>query len=116
MKFFSRAVVFVLFGAMLAAPLAAQRSIATQGNSQERLAGCHEDGGRPPAPSPTGHQCCQSSHDFAIVQQRFIEQPDLRVLSQIVFAQSLEQPAPLCDFLNPAIAPGDPPSALPLRV
>ena len=107
--------VFVLLGAMLAAPMAAQ-ALTVERNDPERPAGCHEETGQPPTPAPTSHQCCQSSHDFAIVQQRFIEQGGLGVVSPISFAQSPEQPAPPCDFLNPAIVPGDPPSALPLRI
>ena len=115
MKFFSKAVVFVLLSAVLAAPLTALASIPER-NGPEQPAGCHQETGRPAAPPPTSHQCCQSSHEFALVPQRCIEQPSLQAVSRVVPAPSPELEVSACDLVQLAIAPGDPPAAPPLRV
>ena len=115
MKFFIKAVVLVLLGAVLAAPLAAQASIAER-NGPERPASCHQETGQPSVPTPTSHQCCQSSHDFALVPQRCVGQACLEAVSQVMLAPSPELKGSARDFVHLAIAPGDPPTAPPLRV
>ena len=115
MKFFSKVAVFILLGALLAAPLTVQASIAER-NGPDPPAGCHQETGQPPTPAPTNHQCCQSSHDFAIVPQRHIEQSSLLALSQVVLAPSPELKVSAGGLVRLAIAPGDPATAPPLRV
>jgi hypothetical protein len=109
MQIFSRAMLFVLLGAVIVAPLAA-RGFVTPGG-QDGPAGCHEDGKRP-IPGPTSHQCCQGGHDFAILLAT--PGPSLEASALIQFSQVATTPTTLNTLPNPAIVSGDPPS--PLRV
>jgi hypothetical protein len=113
MQLFSKAVVFVLLSAVLAAPLAGQALLASAG-AQERPAGCHEDSRKPPAPGPTSHQCCQGGHDSAILLPT--PGPSLEVAALVQFPQGSFALAVLSSLPNLATVSGDPPIASPLRV
>jgi hypothetical protein len=111
MQILSKTVVFVLLSAVLVAPVVVQARLASA-SVPERPAGCHEDGGKQPAPGPTSHQCCQGGHDFAVL----LSAPgvSLEVSALIQFSQGAMELAALNTLPNPAIVSGDPPS--PLRV
>lgn len=109
----SKAIVFVLLSAVLAAPLGEQGLVASAG-AHERPAGCHEDSGKPPAPGPTSHQCCQGGHDFAILQPT--PGPSLEVSALVQFSRTAVVLVVLSCLPKLAIVSGDPPIASPLRV
>jgi hypothetical protein len=115
MRIFSKAVVFVLLSAVIAAPLAAQGLVASAG-APERPAGCHEDSGKVPAPSPTGHQCCQGNHHPALLQQPSTSRPSLHLFSLVAFIQRSVVVVAPGSFPNSVIVSGDPPASSPLRV
>jgi hypothetical protein len=115
MQIFSKAVVFVLLSAVLAAPLAAQGFLLSAG-AQEPPAGCHEDSGKPPAPGPCSHQCCLGSHHPAILQQSSSSRPPLQVSPLVDFRPQSVAVNMRSNSPNRVIVPGDPPATSPLRL
>jgi hypothetical protein len=115
MQFLSKAAVFLLLSAVIAAPLTAQGIYASVG-AQERPAGCHEDSGNVPAPGPTSHSCCQGAHHPAILQQRSVSRPSLQASAPVKDWYHAVVSAALSMLVNLVIKCGDPPLASPLRV
>ena len=107
--------------AMLLLTVMATVALIGQGSSlmpavHERPAGCHQHGSAP-APQPVSYRCCQSGHDYAILQVSFTLQPDSADLTSHV--ELSEDPIPNTthqSFRGPATSSTDPPDTTPLRV
>jgi hypothetical protein len=115
MRVISRALVFLLLAAVVAAPLAAQ-GLRSDRPAHEPPAGCHEDSGRVPAPGPTSHSCCQAGHSPAILQQSSSLQPSLQVSAQVESSQDAAAETAFNLFPSSMIVTGGPPLLSPLRV
>ena len=115
MHLFSKAVAFLLLGAVIAAPLAAQ-AVRPSAGAQEPPAGCHEDSGKPSAPGPTSHQCCQGSHHPAILQQSSLLPLPLQAAARGRCSKDMAVVAAFESLPKLVIVSGDPPVVSPLRV
>ncbi|HXR16777.1 MAG TPA: hypothetical protein VN777_11320 [Terriglobales bacterium] len=115
MRVISKALVFLLLAAVMAAPRAAQ-GLRSDNPAHEPAAGCHEDGGSVPAPAPTSHSCCQAGHSPAILQQSSTLQPSLQVSAQVEFSQNAAAVAAFNLFPSFVFVSGGPPLLSPLRV
>src|SRR5579864_7494443 len=111
----SKTLLFMLLAAVIAAPLAAQR-LPPGSPSQERPAGCHQDGGNVPSPEPANHSCCQVAHHPAILQQSSSSRPSLQSSALVDYFCHAVMPSALGKLPLLAIASGDPPLTSPLRV
>jgi hypothetical protein len=115
MQAFSKMLVLLLLGAVIAAPLAGQL-LWPDAASHQRAAGCHEDDGNVPAPGPNSHACCVASHHPAILQQS----SGSRLLLQISVAVKSSLGAAVAAAFDPfpsfVVASGSPPLMSPLRV
>jgi hypothetical protein len=115
MQTFARTLVLLLLTAVIAAPLAAQ-GLLLDAAAQQLPAGCHEDGGNIPVPTPTSHSCCQVGHHPAILQQTSASRPSFQGFAQL---ESFEEAA-IVAVLNSSptlvIESGGPPVMSPLRV
>jgi hypothetical protein len=116
MRYFPfKSLLFLLMAALLAAPLAPQ-GLPTSATANDGPSGCHEDAPMVPAPAPSTHQCCQSGHDSAILLASSSSGLSLHVLTLIDLPQGAVPLAVLHTLPGLAIAYGDPPMLLPLRV
>ena len=109
-----KALLVLLMAAVIAAPLGVQ-GLPTSA-AKDRPTGCHEDAPMLPAPAPSSHQCCQSGHDSAILLASSSSGLSLHVLTLIDLPQGAVPLAVLHTLPGLAIAYGDPPMLLPLRV
>jgi hypothetical protein len=115
MQSFSKMLVLFLLGAVITAPLAAQ-GFRPDPASHERLAGCHEDDGKLPAPEPTSHACCLGVHHPAILQQNSASRPLLQVSAGVKSSLGATVVAAFDPFPSFVVASGGPPLISPLRV
>lgn len=115
MQAFSKMLVLLLLGAAITVPLAGQ-VLWPDSSSQERPAGCHEDGGNLPAPEPTSHTCCLGVHHPAILQQNSASQPLLQVSAEVESSLDVTVAAAFDPFPGFVVASGGPPLISPLRV
>jgi hypothetical protein len=115
MRIISKALVFLLLAAVVAAPLAAQ-GLRSNDPAHEPPAGCHEDSGSVPTPEPTSHSCCQAGHSPAILQQSSSLQPSLQGSTQVESSQDTAAAAAFSLFPSLVIVSGGPPLLSPLRV
>ena len=114
MAFLNKIVVLIAMTAAGASALGAQ-SLLFQSPPVERPLGCHEHGGKTPAPRPVSYQCCMTGHDTAV--------PQASPLPTVLF----EDPAEIVSSFaarfasdgishDRAIDSGGPPEARPLRI
>jgi hypothetical protein len=116
MRHFSfKALMVLLMSAVLATPLATP-GLQISASSKDRPAGCHEHGPRVPAPVPISHQCCQNTHDAAMLMPSSTPGPSQEVSALIQFSQGAVVPVAFDNLPNLAIVSGDPPNLSPLRV
>jgi hypothetical protein len=85
--------------------------------AQPRAAGCHQHGSTTPASQPVSYRCCQSGHDFVILQ--------VSLISQLSFAHAVSaadsRPVPILNstphsLRSLTVSSSDPPDTTPLRV
>jgi hypothetical protein len=109
-----------LLAAVLLATIAtvsvAGQDVSLMVAAQARPAGCHQHG-TAPVPQPVSYRCCQSGHDFAILQVSLSSHLDSACVA--VFGPLLDTPAPIFTLQSlPGVATSsaDPPDIAPLRV
>src|SRR6266568_972091 len=112
MRFFYKAIVFVLLSAFLAVGLSAQPLLAGMAKPPAP-AGCHH-GDSMPAPQPQSYSCCQAGHNSAILQP--VHTQELAV-SCILPATTLAPMRAISVASSQRVLPTyEPPGGLPLRI
>jgi hypothetical protein len=114
-QFHSKALVFLLMAAMLAAPPAAQ-GWPTPGDSSGQPAGCHEDAPVVPMPVPISHQCCQNGHDALMLLPSSAPRAELQLAALVSIPQRAIALAAFNCLPSFAVVSGDPPILFSLRV
>ena len=115
MQAFSKTLVLLLLAAVVAAPLAAQ-ALQPGAPRHQRPAGCHEDGGNAPAPTPISHSCCEGEHQPAILQQGSTLRSSFQVSAQVESSPDAAVVAAFNPFPSFVVASGGPPVISPLRL
>jgi hypothetical protein len=72
MRHSAKALAWLLLGAMLGVPLAAQ-ALSFASTPAQPPAGCHEHRQSAP-PAPVSYKCCQAAHRSAVLQSQHMEE------------------------------------------
>ena len=103
-----------VLAAMIVVPAA--RIAALSAGSHLRLASCHHQRSKAPAPMPDNFSCCLSGHNSAIVPAHFNIQSAATALALILPDGSLFVSISDTNLRDVTYTSGDPPGNLPLRI
>ena len=110
----SKTATIAVLAAMIMVPAA--RITALSAGSHLRLASCHHQRSKAPAPMPANFSCCLSGHNSAIVPAHFSIQSAATTLALILPDSSLFVTASGTNLRNLICSSEDPPGNLPLRI
>jgi hypothetical protein len=80
------------------------------------VAGCHQHGAKPPAPTPSNYRCCQIGHNSALLQSATSTQLPLVAMASAHTQSPKIVISPRTNLVSATILSPDPPHTIPLRV
>jgi hypothetical protein len=115
MRFLSKTLALLLLAAVTGVSLGAQDFAPAK--TPQPAADCHSHGQKVPVPAPVSHNCCQTAHSPAILQQSSISQPPVvQILTFGEFFSFPDAEFSVGQLRSPLVFPGDPPLTAPLLI